>query len=1173
MNRVVPLHSTKTASSINLSINDEHELKLLHYSHSLWSPIYRTNYLKCGHLYLKAAGTEFILITKGLEDENPLTCAFIDEKTKIIGTQSQGKEFCFEIQFTYSCNLESGKSHNRKTFTFIVENSKDVSEWVDIINKNISSCSNTDDIEVKEIPNQPKIGYTSNNAEVVIEMMTSDILNKARRKSSVLTKIFVNNPVIESENQVTEMDEEFLHCFRERSKSTIKLFQQMEFQTKNFSNVLECFVKGTVLVPKVLEYLVTYIPLLKQFAENIEDKMLVPFYNPSFSNSVRDQMILLTDFSKELAVSSLSLLQGFFLQSKNGIICPEDEVIRIIKEVLKKTSDLGHCIENFRISVRNILILDDFLRMADEKIRAMIKSQENPDIAPNESIPRQYSNNLKPFDRICYILSMDCTDILENSNFEVQNFLNDFIAKIDTLLADIRLLLNESCFEDEKTKNSVITHLENTENTVAGYVEIISKIDERRMLSLQEQVDFSNESFLITIQVIDLLMGIHALFQNSPERNKIASALLKSVLSYKHRSQLNEREGVKRTNSNSGRRSIYSQEIENFSLSFASTLTVDRVQQSPSVMKFFEQSSKNEVAVNKIICRSLTEILDYLRERIKEMNEFFERNGRKQCLSMDVETLTDTVACILHQSQQLDEESQSLETEFIEASLIDKLQEHKSELFLEIGAFCNVIRTVISGGYENYYECQTSIIEMRCESLKDIIYEISNLKYSEKSPECSAQQLAMMAVEKYLSEEESNFFKSGEIIFKDETDKIQIKGGTLPGLTRYLTNTHQPDGDFVHSFLLTYSCFISSKQFLNFLLERYKISIPIEFNKDQLMKLAFIKKGIIPVKLRVLNVLKISHELAAILHELVNLMKDDFKKGTEDFVCLLAKLKRQSRFISSNITFKQYHIPDPPPSILPKFENFKISDLDPLELARQITLIDWENFSSVKAKEFLQQKWTKPETAKINSPNIMSMIDYSNSFVYWIGSEIVGLDNPKQRANLIKLFILTADQCRQLNNFNSLKMILAALNSSSIQRLKKTWEFVSNKLKNLLKDLCNLMSEEKSYKNYRQTLSSCEPPCIPFLGNYCVYSIIGMYLTNLVFIEIGNRDFIENDLINFDKHQRVAKIIDELISFQRISYQFYPVYSIQSLIREANHLSEDEIYNQSLKIEPRDETS
>lgn len=164
------------------------------------------------------------------------------------------------------------------------------------------------------------------------------------------------------------------------------------------------------------------------------------------------------------------------------------------------------------------------------------------------------------------------------------------------------------------------------------------------------------------------------------------------------------------------------------------------------------------------------------------------------------------------------------------------------------------------------------------------------------------------------------------------------------------------------------------------------------------------------------------------------------------------------------------------------------------------------------------------------------------------------------RAASIKQFILVAEKCRQINNFNALMAILAGLNTTAISRLKKSWELIPSKLKASFDSLNDLMSEAKGFKNYRQQLAITEPPCIPFLG---------VYLTNLVFIEGGNKDFLAAGIINFDKCHKVAKIIEEIVSFQKVPFNFEKSDEIQRSILNQIVKKEEEIYERSIELEPR----
>ena len=103
------------------------------------------------------------------------------------------------------------------------------------------------------------------------------------------------------------------------------------------------------------------------------------------------------------------------------------------------------------------------------------------------------------------------------------------------------------------------------------------------------------------------------------------------------------------------------------------------------------------------------------------------------------------------------------------------------------------------------------------------------------------------------------------------------------------------------------------------------------------------------------------------------------------------------------------------------------------------------------------------------------------------------------------------------------------------------------------------MSHKGSYSKYREVLHHCDPPTIPYIGTY---------LTDLTFIEDGNQDF-DGDLINFDKRYKIAAVIGEIQQYQKIGYTFTPDPRYHAWLSNLETISEEEGYELSLKVEPR----
>ncbi|XP_071754402.2 ras-specific guanine nucleotide-releasing factor 2 isoform X7 [Centroberyx gerrardi] len=242
----------------------------------------------------------------------------------------------------------------------------------------------------------------------------------------------------------------------------------------------------------------------------------------------------------------------------------------------------------------------------------------------------------------------------------------------------------------------------------------------------------------------------------------------------------------------------------------------------------------------------------------------------------------------------------------------------------------------------------------------------------------------------------------------------------------------------------------------------------------------------------------------------------------------------------------------------PKAECFE--SLSAMELAEQITLLDHIVFRSIPYEEFLGQGWMKVDKTE-RTPYIMKTSQHFNDMSNLVASQIMTHTDVGSRASSIEKWLAVADICRCLNNYNGVLEITSALNRSAIYRLKKTWAKVCKQTKALMDRLQKTVSSEGRFKNLRETLKNCNPPCVPYLG---------MYLTDLAFIEEGTPNFTEEGLVNFSKMRMISHIIREIRQFQQAPYRIEHQPKVtQFLMDKTLVMDEDTLYELSLKIEPR----
>ncbi|OZJ01865.1 hypothetical protein BZG36_05434, partial [Bifiguratus adelaidae] len=171
--------------------------------------------------------------------------------------------------------------------------------------------------------------------------------------------------------------------------------------------------------------------------------------------------------------------------------------------------------------------------------------------------------------------------------------------------------------------------------------------------------------------------------------------------------------------------------------------------------------------------------------------------------------------------------------------------------------------------------------------------------------------------------------------------------------------------------------------------------------------------------------------------------------------------------------------------------SINVADFDATELARQITILEFKLFSSVTANELIGQEFSK-QVSTSASIHIKAMSQLSTQISRWVANTILHETDAKRRANLIKFFIKVGQECLNLRNFNTLMAIRSALESSSVARLRKSWDHVSTKQKAAFSALLQATDSSRNFANYRSRLKQAAPPALPFLG---------VYLTDLTFID------------------------------------------------------------------------
>jgi len=404
--------------------------------------------------------------------------------------------------------------------------------------------------------------------------------------------------------------------------------------------------------------------------------------------------------------------------------------------------------------------------------------------------------------------------------------------------------------------------------------------------------------------------------------------------------------------------------------------------------------------------------------------------------------------------------------------------------------------------------------------------------------------------------------------------ELPIRGGTLNQIVKRLTNENKPELRFVKAFIVTYPSFTTSDVFFNKLVQRYQVPVSV-IEEGTLQMSDWKQQKLLPIQLRVYNVLKLwlehrFHDFTPPLLAKLKLFMDECMRRDGH-----SKLADQLQNIITRKTSseKQKTLNIPLPTLTKelfwkKYPGDFFINLDEEELAKQLTLIEFSTYRAIEPLEVLNQAWNKA-SLRHRSPNVMRMISRFNSISFWVARLLVNEERLRYRVKMMTKLIRFAQALYKENNLNSLLAVVSGLNNAAIHRLKFTMEELSNKDVESLAKFGSLLSSDMGYKNYRARVHTINPPLIPYLG---------IYLTDLTFIEEGNNDFVENKLINFKKREMIFNVISEIQQYQQEAYRYEINESLIAYLAELPVIEADpkalerehkELYDLSLQREPR----
>lgn len=241
----------------------------------------------------------------------------------------------------------------------------------------------------------------------------------------------------------------------------------------------------------------------------------------------------------------------------------------------------------------------------------------------------------------------------------------------------------------------------------------------------------------------------------------------------------------------------------------------------------------------------------------------------------------------------------------------------------------------------------------------------------------------------------------------------------------------------------------------------------------------------------------------------------------------------------------------------------KFTMIDPDVFAQHLSFYELNLFKRIESHEL--HYWIKGDKKDVKrkrmAPNLYNLITFVNHMSLWIATEIVSENDPFTRAAIVKKFLLIADKCLQYRNYQGLLEISLGLTNSSVQRLK-AWRRLDKEYIDIYSKISEIMSPIKNWKNYREQIEKDEDkPCVPY---------VGLYLSDLTFIQDGIPSHTKDGMINWKKIMKINNIIKKIKQIQSHDYNFKLDENVMRfLLEETIKVDEKTLYEISVTIEPK----
>ena len=239
-----------------------------------------------------------------------------------------------------------------------------------------------------------------------------------------------------------------------------------------------------------------------------------------------------------------------------------------------------------------------------------------------------------------------------------------------------------------------------------------------------------------------------------------------------------------------------------------------------------------------------------------------------------------------------------------------------------------------------------------------------------------------------------------------------------------------------------------------------------------------------------------------------------------------------------------------------------IQGLNHEEVARQMCLLAFNNFSQISIRQFFHSAWN-PGNLWAISLDFRIASERIAAYREWIASQIIRGETPEKRLATIHHFINIARHCLALQNLTAAQAIYSGVSHMAVNRMKTTIGDPRGSTLNKKRNSKGEKSEHEIYleldldpfklQEMNQVLAKAvesNKPCLPDLGltfsNYFMRCYEGQMGDSVVVKT--NPDDTTTDFINWKKMEAISSEALVILILQSRPYNFKPVPQIQDLL-------------------------